>query len=405
MKCRSHAINLVAALFAIFFASTAWAVTLSLTTSDTNLEPDDIFSVDIAINDATDIVGCTFTLRYPSDLVELAATDPVTTEFFALFQDNRQGASPDEIYPWEKNTTTDGLVRLAGVYVDPDDGMGAYTGKQTLFTLHFVVKSGASGPARITLEQTMLFNPDAGWGTDVDGDGEYDGGDGDEYDGAPILIKANEPGSQDEFEVVLEDFEDDPFLRIALMSTGTDSDGDGVSDATENLVDCCLDANNRDTDGDGLWDGQEIEDDGECAYDEGAGETNPCEKDTDGDGVSDGDEDVNKNGAQDGKETNPLSKYSDGDIVDDGVERSLGTDPMDENSYPDVICIGEYDESECHDQATSVADAKANVVPYLDGGPVYFWIRSIIDDETMSLENQELLGIDFGGRVSIPPTD
>ena len=403
MNRRSSATIVMAALFAIFFASTSWGATLSLTTSDTNLEPGDSFSVDIDINDATGIVGCTFTLRYPSDLIELAAADPVTTDFFALFQDNRQGASPDEIYPWEKNTDTDDLVQLAGVYVDPEDGMGAYAGKQTLFTLHFVVKTGASGPMRITLEQTMLFNPAAGWGTDVDGEGDYDEGT-DAYEGAPILIKANEPGSQDEFEVVLEDFEDDPYLRIAVMS-GTDSDGDGISDNTENLANCCLNANNRDTDGDGLWDGQEMDDDGDCAYDEGAGETNPCLRDTDGDGVSDGDEDVNKNGVQDGEETDPLNKHSDGDIVDDGVEKMLNTDPMDENSYPNVICIGEYDESECHDQATDFKDAKENVAPGFGGGPVYFWIRQIIDNETITLELEELLGIDTGGSVTIPPIE
>ena len=403
MNRRSHATILVAALFAIFFASTAWAVTLSLTASETNLEPDDTFSVDIVIDNATDIVGCTFTVRYPSDLVEPAATDPVTTEFFALFQDNRQGASPDEIYPWEENTDTAGLVQLAGVYVDPDDGMGAYTGKQTLFTLNFVVKNDASGPVRITLEQTMLLNPDAGWGIDTNNDDILDA-----PEGAPILIKANDIGAEPEFEVVLQNFDDDPFLRFAIKSS-TDSDGDGISDDTEDLEDpevgekCCLNRYNKDTDGDGLWDGEEMVDDGDCMYDEGAGETNPCLKDTDGDGISDGDEDINKNGVQDGEETDPLDKYSDDDIVDDGVEKTLNTDPLDGNLYPNVICIGEYNSEECHAEADDFTHAKETVLPTLGGAPVYYWIRQIIDNESVTVELHELLGLDTGTTVTIPP--
>ncbi len=414
MKCRSHATMLVAALFAIFFASTAWAVTLSLTTDETNLEPGYSFDVFIDINDATDIVGCTFTVRYPSDLIALQSTDPVSisSPFFLWFEDNRQEASLAGIDPWENNIATDGLIRLAGVYVDPEagdnQGKGAYSGKKTLFTIGFVVKSDASGPVRITLEQTMLLNPDAGWGIDTNNDCILDA-----PEGAPILIKANDIGSVPEFESVLDDFENtapyyEPYLRIAVISA-TDSDGDGVPDDIEGYDDddendkCCMEFDNRDTDGDGIWDGDE-DLNGDCD-DNGGTETDPCDWDSDRDGVSDGDEDVNENGEREERETDPFDKDSDDDAANDGIEKAMNTDPLVGGDpllggdCPYVICIDNYDEEECHDSATTFTDAK-NSLPTGFDGPIYYWIRSIIyGDVSVAIgPDEELLGI--GGTES-----
>ena len=51
--------------------------------------------------------------------------------------------------------------------------------------------------------------------------------------------------------------------------------------------------------------------------------------DSDGDGLTDATEDVNVNGLQDAAETDRLIADSDGDLVPDGIERARGTDPLD----------------------------------------------------------------------------
>jgi Fibronectin type III domain len=51
--------------------------------------------------------------------------------------------------------------------------------------------------------------------------------------------------------------------------------------------------------------------------------------DSDGDGLTDAAEDVNLNGVQDPGETDRFLADSDGDLVPDGVERARGTDPLD----------------------------------------------------------------------------
>ena len=64
-----------------------------------------------------------------------------------------------------------------------------------------------------------------------------------------------------------------------LVVNGTDSDGDGLSDARENTT--CTDPNNADTDNDGISDGMEdTNKNGIVDF----GETDPCKSDTDGDG-------------------------------------------------------------------------------------------------------------------------
>ena len=79
-----------------------------------------------------------------------------------------------------------------------------------------------------------------------------------------------------------------------------DPDGDGLSNANEASLG--TDPNKADTDGDGLGDGREV-----------ALGTDPNKADTDGDGLGDGRE-VN------GTKTNPLKRDTDGDTLTDGQE-------------------------------------------------------------------------------------
>ena len=84
-------------------------------------------------------------------------------------------------------------------------------------------------------------------------------------------------------------------------SAGPDSDGDGLSDATERARG--TDPNIADTDGDGSPDSEELRDG-----------SDPTAVDSDGDGVLDGDDPV------------PMGADVDGDGLTDGEEVALGSD-------------------------------------------------------------------------------
>ncbi len=108
----------------------------------------------------------------------------------------------------------------------------------------------------------------------------------------------------------------DDYGQVSSPVLFVDTDGDGLSNANEQLLG--TDINNADTDGDGLQDGEED------ANRNGVidpGETNPTVSDSDGDGLSDGAE-INVHG------TNPLEQDSDADTVSDGIELSFGWDPL-----------------------------------------------------------------------------
>ena len=70
--------------------------------------------------------------------------------------------------------------------------------------------------------------------------------------------------------------------------------------------------------------------DGLNLYTENRLGTDPALADTDGDGLSDGTEDANRNGIHDPGETDPLVADSDGDGQSDGAETAAGTDPLDD---------------------------------------------------------------------------
>lgn len=110
----------------------------------------------------------------------------------------------------------------------------------------------------------------------------------------------------------------------------TDTDGDGVFDAVENVAG--TDPNNPDTDGDGATDGEELTgvDDPSTPYNPNGDLTDPLDPcdplglsivDTDGDGLTDCDEIPIG--------TDPNNPDTDGDGVIDGIEVADNTNPLD----------------------------------------------------------------------------
>ncbi|MDQ8191638.1 LamG domain-containing protein [Roseibacillus persicicus] len=118
------------------------------------------------------------------------------------------------------------------------------------------------------------------------------------------------------------------FNNLNEIGSG-DSDGDGLSNENEmNLH--FTDPGISDTDNDGLDDNEEISGSLNPFSNEA---TDPLSFDTDGDGIDDGDELLDTIGST--FVTNPNSADTDGDGFDDAVEISIGSDPTDENDFPD----------------------------------------------------------------------
>jgi len=124
-----------------------------------------------------------------------------------------------------------------------------------------------------------------------------------------------------------------PHVMATAQWQVSDSDGDGINDADDNCPgdpnplqedndgDAAGDVCDPDDDNDGLSDDDEMNFDGDPAYN-AATDTDPLDPDSDGDGLSDFDElnydgDPAFNAATD---TNPLSSNTDGDAYPDGAD-------------------------------------------------------------------------------------
>ncbi|KYF54673.1 hypothetical protein BE08_20070, partial [Sorangium cellulosum] len=172
------------------------------------------------------------------------------------------------------------------------------------------------------------------------------------------------------------DSDDDGALDGQEVDPGADTDGDGLI----NVLDV-------DSDNDGLFDGTELglpcdqegtsAEAGHCRADadEGATKTSPVDADTDDGGVSDGNEDANLDGAIDAGETDPNNgdddgtlEDTDGDGLSDALEGEIGTDPNDADSDDDGVPDGlEPNFSDDHD-----GDGLVNAVdPDSDGDGLF----------------------------------
>jgi hypothetical protein len=250
--------------------------------------------LNINLNNAAGVAGCAFTLNFPANFLEPPATDSeglssgVTSTFpFVYTNPSTQVTTTTH----RENSSEPGKMYFAGAQIAADGGAVYDSGSVTLFTVKFKVKTDApEGPFTLTLKQTELFNPAAGYGTDANSNGIFD--EGDTKGKVPVLVGALDSGNPnfggdltDDFPVILGD-QTQPLSSLQPGVSG-DADQDGLSDSVETNTgiyngptDTGTNPNMADTDGDGLTDGQEVN-----TY-----HTNPVKRDTDGDGMSDGDE-------------------------------------------------------------------------------------------------------------------
>ncbi len=183
----------------------AYAVNLVIETTDasgngkTTFVPGDELYVNILVDEQADVAGAVFTLDYPNAVLDPPATNgdgvsPDISSPFDFFSFDDGGTTVDTHRA--NSSTTAGKILFAGATINPNDGGGKTVLFMTpIFRAKFMVDAGAgSGAYTLSLTETTLNNPDAGWnnaqspvlvGALADTDPDFGGDLGDDF---PVLL-------------------------------------------------------------------------------------------------------------------------------------------------------------------------------------------------------------------------
>ncbi len=198
---------------------------------------------------AANQTACAFTLNYPEQAFDLD-TNPVSSTFFTPFDSGEESVSS-----WTANRAVAGKIQLSGVCSDVS-AAGDPASESILFTIHLTCKDNAvSGTYRFELTQSSLFQPRAGWGTDMDSDNVYDPGDQDLYENAAVMVNAYGSESNN-FETAIGTLSQNPAIEVCVFK---DSDGDGIQDQDDLFPEDPEEW--QDSDSDGIGDNADLDDD------------------------------------------------------------------------------------------------------------------------------------------------
>ena len=322
----------------------------------------------IIVSDAAGIAGCALTVNYPTNVLIAPDTDQEgisdgVTSIFPFTYDTTQ--------THRANSSELGKVYLAGAEINTSNGGAKYSSsfEMALFTIKFTVKNDAPlGLFDLSVTQTELLNPDAGWGIDSDQDGTKD-----TPEPVSVLVGALDNGDpnfggadlSDDFPVLPVDTSG-PLATLQLTATECpDSDGDGLCNSYETNT--------------GTW------------VSPTSTGTDPNDPDTDNDGLDDG---VETNTGlfvdPDDTGTDPNNGDTDSDGLNDGEEISVGTDPFDEDTDGDGVNDGQDDMPLPNSMAIDLNPSVAGVqdVRYVASGSSFtvdIWVGGVADLKSLSL--------------------
>ncbi|MDP2646674.1 MAG: hypothetical protein Q8P24_17175 [Desulfobacterales bacterium] len=190
-------------LVLIVFSQTALAYTLLLETTSNGatvktkfIKGDDLY-LNILVDNPKNIAAAAFSLNYSTGILTPPATSsdgtPATAgEITSIFPFSFVKDST-ETQTHRANSSVPGKIYFSGAAINTTEGGAKYTSDgnaAVMLTVKFKVKTDAiPGTFQLSLTQTELFNPAAGYGTDSDNDKEFDEG-VDTTDKVPILVGA-----------------------------------------------------------------------------------------------------------------------------------------------------------------------------------------------------------------------
>ncbi|WP_240359172.1 adventurous gliding motility protein AgmC [Pyxidicoccus trucidator] len=209
------------------------------------------------------------------------------------------------------------------------------------------------------LDPTTTTNP---LNVDTDGGSVRDGVEDANHNGRVDAGETNPLVAADDTDTDGDGVDDATEIELGLDPRDADTDDDGVTDGADGLTDTdgdgTIDARDPDSDNDGLLDGTEqgvTRENAPVGTDTSSPNfvpdadpsttTDPKRADTDGDGLTDGAEDADSNGAVSSTETDPNKADTDGDSLSDGVEVTgvNSTDPLNPDTDGDGLNDGRED--------------------------------------------------------------